>query len=73
MKMYENQGPARMILIVFSSPLLEKTAIAFAFPFTLSNRLVIVNEDDDDDEDGDDDDDDDGDDDDTYERRPKHI
>ena len=60
----------RMILIVFSSPLLEKTAIAFAFPFTLSNRLVIVNDDDDDD-DGDDDDDDD---DDNAEKKTKvHI
>ena len=62
MKIYENQDPVKimkigMILIVFSSPPLEETAIAFAFPFTLSNCLVIVN-DDDDDEGGDDDDDD---------------
>ena len=60
MKIYENQDPVKimkigMILIVFSSPPLEETAIAFAFPFTLSNCLVIVN---DDDEGGDDDDDD---------------
>ena len=66
MKIDENQDPVKirkigMILIVFSSPPLEKTAIAFAFPFTLSNCLVIVN-DDDDDEGGDDDDDDDDDD-----------
>ena len=66
MNIYENQDPVKimkigMILIVFSSPPLEETAIAVAFPFTLSNCLVIVN-DDDDDEGGDDDDDDDDDD-----------
>ena len=52
MNIYENQDPVKimkigMILIVFSSPPLEETAIAFAFPFTLSNCLVIVNDDDD--------------------------
>ena len=55
-----------MILIVFSSPLLEKTAIAFAFPFTLSNRLVIVNEDDEEDEKDDDDEEEEYDDDEQY-------